>query len=507
MPALTSDELVAHLWAAAEVLRGSMDAVSCQGYLMGLLILKRISDRFEEETDDLIKTGIPEQLAWADPDEHQFMVPLPARWRTIADVGAQLGDALNKACAALEQVNPALSGVLGRIDFNDAHKLGDVQQRDRILHRLISHFSVLSLRNANLADLTDPAEAGRMFGLLADRFARAVGKFSSHAYAPRQISQLIVEMLDLRPGMRICDPACGTGAMLIECAAQMARKYGHRFGVDLIDISLYGQEPNLEARAICRMSLVLAGLPNERIEAGDTLREPRLTERGELMLFDRVLTNPPFGLGDWGADRAARDPFRRFRYGLPPAGNGDYAFVQHVVATLTPRGMGALILPHGVLFRGSAEAAIRKALIDDDLLEAVIGLPANLFFSTTIPVAILIVNRAKPRARKDRVLFVDASAAFEADDHRKRMRPHDLSRIVDAFRDYRDVERFARVVTLAEISANDHNLTISRYVDTLEATLPMDIDGEIEALREIESTRDAAAVRMDELLRGLGHGT
>lgn len=255
--------------------------------------------------------------------------------------------------------------------------------------------------------------------------------------------------------------------------------------------------------------MVLSGLSSARIEHGDTLRTPRLLRPGTggLLVYDRVLTSPPFNHADWGSEHAEHDPYGRFRYGLPPEQRGDYAFVQHVLAILEPAGVAGIVVSHGVLFRGGAEGAIRRRMIEDDVVEAIIGLPANLLHGTAIPTAILLLNRAKPEARRRRILFVDASAGFEVRGHRNELRPLDVERIVAAVRRYSDEERFCRVASLDEVAANEHVLTIPRYVDTRERQVSLDIDGELAALRRIEAARDAAAARMDELLRDLGHGT
>lgn len=500
---LTPHKLNSHLWAAADILRGSIDSSDYKNYIFGFLFLKRLSDRFEEEAEQLIAAGEEEDVAWTDPDEHQFFVPKRSRWNEIAKLTKDVGDALNKACAALEEANATLEGVLLGIDFNDSRKLGDGKQRDSILHRLIGHFSELSLRNS---DLSEPDLLGRAYEYLIEKFADDAGKKGGEFYTPQRVVDLITQLLDPEDGMRICDPTCGSGGMLIQCAAHVAKKGGRRLGTDPINITLHGQEKNLGTWAICKMNMLLHGLSDARVEKGDTIRDPKLVHGGELMLYDRVIANPPFSLDKWGAEMAAEDPFQRFHYGLPPKNMGDYAFVQHMLATLSAKGMVGVVMPLGVLFRGSGDGEIRKGMVEDDLFEAIIGLPENLFYGTGIPATILILNRDKPKKRKGKILFIYAAEGFEARSNQNVLRPHDVKRIVAAFSKYADEDRFSRVVPLEEVRENDYNLNISRYVDTLEPEQPIDVTASLAELRQLEAERDASARKMDSLLKGLGYG-
>ena len=267
--------------------------------------------------------------------------------------------------------------------------------------------------------------------------------------------------------MRVCDPTCGSGGMLIQSAEHVARKTGKRLG-ETINLSLFGQEKNLGTWSICKMNLLLHGLPDARIEKGDTIRDPKLTQGGELMLFDRVIANPPFSLDQWGAADVKDDKYARFHRGLPPKNMGDYAFVQHMVATLNARGVCGVVMPHGVLFRGGSEGRVRKGLLEDDLFEAIIGLPENLFYGTGIAGCVLILNRAKPAARRGKVLFVHAAECYTSKPNQNVLTRDGIDRIVAAYRAFADEDRFSRVVPLEEIRENDGNLNISRYIDTLE---------------------------------------
>ena len=473
---LSVAQLEQYLWSAADILRGSIDSSDYKTYIFGLLFLKRLSDRFEEEAEKLIAEGVPEEVAWTDPDEHQFFVPSRARWGAIQKRATNIGETLNKACAALEEQNSALEGVLAGIDYNDERKLGDSRNRDTVLARLVQHFSQVSLRNDRMAE---PDLLGRAYEYLIEQFADDAGKKGGEFYTPRMVVKLIVELLAPTEGMRICDPTVGSGGMLIECAHYIERKEGTPRNV-----TLHGQEKNLGTWAICKMNMLLHGLPDARIEKGDTIRDPKLVDEGELLLYDRVIANPPFSLDEWGREVAENDGYGRFRFGVPPKTKGDLAFVQHMVAVLNGTGRLSVVMPHGVLFRGSAEGRIRQGLLKADLFEAVIGLAPNLFYGTGIPASILVLSQDKPATRKGKVLFIDASGEFEEGSNQNRLRDRDIANISRTFHACADVEKYARVVPLDEIERHDWNLNISRYVDTSEEEERIDVAEAVQKLRE-----------------------
>lgn len=529
MAKLTRTELENHLWKSADILRGSIDSSDYKIYIFGFLFLKRLSDRFEEEAKEAIRQGLPEDVAYNDPDEHEFFLVERARWSSIKKLTTGIGDHLNKACAAIEDANPSIEGVLANIDFNSESRLGDAKNREGVLSRLIDHFSRIDLSNASLSE---PDMLGRAYEYLIDKFADDAGKKGGEFYTPHHVVRLIVELLDPKPGMRISDPTCGSGGMLVQVAEHVAKLEGKRLG-EALNITLHGQEKNLGTWAIAKMNLLLHGLRDARIEKGDTIRNPRLLDQdGNLFLYDRVIANPPFSLDSWGAEDVSGDTEKkghnRFIYGIPPKNMGDLAFVQHMVATLNTKGVCGVVMPHGVLFRGSGDGRIREAMLKADLFEAIIGLPENLFAGTGIPATVLILNKAKAPERKGKVLFIHGAKEFEERPKKNILGESNITRIVDAFEAWGDNTAFyskasdtkelnyrksicepngrlMRVVDLEEIAENDFNLNISRYIDTLEPEKPIDVNAELGKLWAAEKARDEAAARMNALLKEMGY--
>ena len=505
---ITRQELESKLWQAADILRGQIDSADYKNYIFSILFLKRLSDRFNEEVDQAAASGTPRDVALVDRDEHEFFVPESARWCAITGASMNLGETLNVASHSIEDAGSGrLDGVLTGTNWNDETKLGSPANRERIIRSLLNHFGDLDLTDENLRE--DDAGGGNVLGdayeYLINRFADDAGKKGGEFYTPRSVVRLIVELLQPQEGMRICDPTAGSGGMLIYTA-----QYVREHGGDYRNLALHGQERNLGTLAIGKLNLLLHGLRSPRLEAGDVIAEPGLLDdAGRLLSYDRVIANPPFSLKAWGHEFAPNDPHHRFdRYGaIPPKTRGDLAFLLHMLAVTNAQGMVGVVMPHGILFRGGAEGTIRKGIVEADLFEAIIGLAPNLFFGASIPVAICVLNKAKPPERRGKVLFVDAAQEgyFRQGKAQNFIDPEHIGSIVEAYRAFEDVDRFAHVADLDEMRGNDFNLNISRYVDTTEAVEVMSVEEALAQLRDAERRRDEAVSKMDALLAEMGY--
>ena len=302
---------------------------------------------------------------------------------------------------------------------------------------------------------------GSAYEYLIKMFADSAGKKGGEFYTPSEVVNLLVRLIKPKSKMRVYDPTCGSGGMLIQ-----SRNYLIENGENPRNISLFGQEMNQGTWAICKMNMFLHSVFSADIKKGDTIRNPNHLKGGELMTFDRVIANPPFSLAKWGKEEADNDSFGRFPYGTPPKDTGDLAFVQHMIASLNAEGVMGVVVPHGVLFRGSSEKEIRKGILGNDLLEAVIGLPSKLFYGTGIPAAMLIINKKKSKDRKNKIIFINSELEFEEGKNQNRLREQDIKKILSKFNNFKDTKRYSKIVSLDKIKENEYNLNIRRYADT-----------------------------------------
>ena len=482
------------LWDAANILRGPVDASDFKAYVFPLLFLKRISDVYDEERAAALEESGGDQEYAELPEQHRFQIPPGAHWADLRTRSTNVGQAIRYATREIERANPkTLDGIFGDVQWTNKARLSD-----ELLVDLIDHFSRTPLTNADVPNDV----LGDAYEYLIKKFADLTNRKAGEFYTPRSIVELMVRILAPEAGETVYDPACGTGGMLLE-TLQQVREHG---GDERLMLGrLFGQEKNLTTAAIARMNLFLHGAEDFEIVRGDTLRQPAFLNRDQLATFDCVIANPPFSLSAWGEDQWASDQWGRNLAGTPPKKYGDWAWVQHMIASMAPAtGRMAVVLPHGALFRMGAEGKIRSKVLDLDLIEAVIGLGPNLFYGTGLAACILVARRRKTPERKGKVLLIDGSDLFRKGRNQNTLEPDHLETLLTAFEAFEDEEGRSRVVGLEEVTEQGGNLNLAGYVTKPDETEILTVAEATAALKEALEAAWAAEDRLNQLLSERG---
>ncbi|MDE0435772.1 MAG: type I restriction-modification system subunit M [Bryobacterales bacterium] len=514
---MTSTEGIKNaVWAACDTFRGVIDAEQYKNYILALLFLKYVSDVWNRHYNDMLEEfrDHPQRdlrirrrlererfklkaIEYQD-EEGKIVETFLSSFYSLYERRNRdnVGELINMVLDAFEEANePKLNGVFRNIDFNSELTLGQTKDRNRRLKHVLEDFAKPGL---SLSTVSEDA-IGEAYIFLIEQFAADAGKKAGEFFTPRKVSEVVAKLAGPKDGALICDPACGSGSLLLRA--------GEEVGTN--NFRLYGQEANGQTVALARMNMFLHGRDAADIRWCDTLNGPTLLEGDHLMRFDTVVANPPFSLDKWGAENAENDPFRRFARGVPPRSKGDYAFILHMLAVARPgEGRVAVVTPHGVLFRGRAEGRIRESIVRDNLLDIVVGLPAQLFPTTGIPVCVLVFDRARQaggeRETERDVLFIDASREFVSGKRQNQLRDKDVRKIVTTARERAEIERYSHRASLEEIERNNFNLNIPRYVDTFEPEPSIDIQAVQAEIRDLDRQLVEIRVEMNRHLKELG---
>ncbi|MBU0613550.1 type I restriction-modification system subunit M [Patescibacteria group bacterium] len=486
-------QLKQFLWSSADILRDRIDSADYKKYIFGLLFYKRISDSWDEEYKKVLEEYHDEEIAKADHN-HKFQVPKDCRWEVIQKQADGIGHKLNEIFDKLTNANsPKLDKIFDDLDFANKDKFPN-----EVLQKLINHFSKHGFGDTYIS--TDIL--GDAYEYLIAQFAADAGKKGGSFYTPREVERVIISILKPHEKDHIYDMAVGSGGFLLEAYHHLKDQFGEKKARTLY---LYGQEINIGTYAIAKINMFLHGLDSADIQRGDTLADPKfLNPDGSLKTFDICVANPPYSISEWEYEIFKSDKYGRVAgYEMPPTKKADYAFVLHMVRSMNENGRAGIVLPHGVLFRGGAEGRIREQLIKNDLIEAIVALPAKLFFGTGIPAAIVIFNKNKPEDHKNKILIIDAEKDFEEGKNQNRLRKKDIEKMVSAFEDYRNIEKYARVVDIKEFEENEFNLNVRRYVENGEDEEIVDVKTVWGEMKEIEKDREAIDKKVDGYLKEL----
>ncbi len=492
---LTLPQLESFLWKSADILRGKIDSSDYKKYIFGLLFFKRISDVWDEEYEKVMREYNDEIIARADYN-HRFQVPKECRWSVVEERAENIGQKLNEIFDKLANANsPKLDKIFADLDFANKDRFPN-----ETIQRLINHFSQYNFGDTYIS--TDVL--GDAYEYLIKQFAADAGKKGGEFYTPREVERIIIQILKPHQKDHIYDPTVGSGGFLLEAFHHLQEKEGEKVARTLY---LYGQEINIGTFAIAKINMFLHGLDSADIQRGDTLANPQfLNPNGSLKTFDIVVANPPYAISDWEDEIFKSDKHGRLDgYDMPPKKTADFAFVLHIIKSMNSNGRAGVVLPHGVLFRGGAEGRIREQILKNDLIDSVIALPPKLFYGTGIPAAILIFNKNKSDNHKGNVLIIDAEKDFSEGKNQNSLRRQDIEKIIKAHDGYKNVEGYARVVSLKEIEKNDFNLNVRRYIENRKKEEEINVSGVHKELVTLEKERAEIDRQVSSYLNKLGY--
>ena len=492
------DEIFNVVWSACDTFRGVIDPGHYKDYILTMLFVKYLSDIRKSKVAEFEKTynGNKTRIARA-MERERFTVNENCTFDFLYShrEDTDVGQVINTVLESIDDSNKTkLHNVFRNIDFNSEASLGKTRQRNQRLKTLLEDFNdpKLDMRPERIGHMDI---VGDVYEYLIGRFAAQAGKKAGEFYTPSEVSEVLARLVAPQKGDRICDPTCGSGSLLIKASKQIGSK----------DFSLFGQEMNGSTWALCKMNMFLHEVDAARIEWEDTIRHPQLVEDDALMKFDIVVANPPFSLDKWGQEIAAEDKYDRFHAGIPPKGKGDWAFISHMIASAVDgKGRVGVVVPHGVLFRGGQEGAIRRHMIEQNYLAGIIGLPSNLFYGAGIPAALLLFDKSRPHGGKDDVLFIDASREYSQSTNQNCLRPQDMDKIIDTFQNRKVIDKYSDFASYEKITENEFNLNIPRYVDTFEPEPEIDIHEVNTDIKRINKELSEIETKMDAYLKQLG---
>lgn len=491
----TKDKINSAVWSACDSFRGSIDSSKYKDYILSLLFVKYLSDSYKEEENN-IREELKDKptILYRKLQRRKFNLGKESTFDFLFSQkeNENIGEKINTALQKIQESNSdKLKDIFNHVDFNDSNLLGNNKDRHKILKGLLESFSNDKI-DLSPSKLENQDVIGDAYEFLISEFASDAGKKGGEFFTPSEVSSLLAKLVRAEESNTIYDPTCGSGSLLIKASKEVGNK----------NFQIFGQERNAQTHSLCRMNMFLHGIEDANIKWGDTIISPQHLEGNKLKTFDVIVANPPFSLKEWGAEYADNDEYKRFKdYAIPPKTKGDYAFVLHMLASLAPNGRMGVVLPHGVLFRGSSEEKIRKKILENNLLDAIIGLPENLFYGTSIPACILIFK--KDRKCQD-ILFIDASKEFQKGKNQNKLTEANINKILSTYQNRQEIERYSHIATLEEIKENDYNLNIPRYVDTFEEEEEIDIPTTLEKIAQLDEEIAKTQAKMDGYLKELG---